>query len=149
MNFSAKHESHCLSGFYKVILLCHWNHFPTSIICLLFLMEKVKAQGGGQTPDVVAHALSTKFTLCTWTVSQLWHVTGKENGSIPGNPSVLCLPYVYGFIFSSHCRIINYIDYILAVCKTYHLVLGLWWYKKYVLLPSPALESGWVDKTCF
>lgn len=116
-----------------------------------FLIEKVKAQGRGQTPDVVTHPVSTKFTPGTWIVCQQWHVTGKENGSIPGNPSVLCLPLVQNFLFSSRCRVINYINYTLAVCKTYHLVLRLWQHKIYIyiLLPSPGLESGWVDKTCF
>lgn len=86
VNCSAKHESHCPSGFYKVILLHCWDNVPTSTV-YSFSMEKVKAQGGGQTPDVT-HPVSTKFTPCTWIVSQRWHVTGKENGSIPGNPSV-------------------------------------------------------------
>lgn len=47
MNFSAKHKSHCPSKFYKVALLRSLSRFPMSTICLLFLMERVKAQGGG------------------------------------------------------------------------------------------------------
>lgn len=46
MNFSAKYESLCPHGFYKVILLCCLNHFSMSTVYLQVLKEKVKAQGG-------------------------------------------------------------------------------------------------------
>lgn len=49
VNFSAKHESHYPSGFFKVILLSCLNQFSMNTLCLLFLKKKVKAQGGG--PD--------------------------------------------------------------------------------------------------